>query len=73
MIAVLARRPHPEQGFHTCLGSLRLFRGLDAAQVKAAKLGHLAAVEDVDYRTPRGLDRAMFMKRAGGDWIRERP
>ena len=30
IIAVLARRPHPEQGFRTCLGVLRLFRGIDA-------------------------------------------
>jgi transposase len=30
-----ARRPHPEQGFRTCLGILRLFRGLDAARVEA--------------------------------------
>ena len=29
IIAVLARRPHPEQGFRTCLGVLRLFRGID--------------------------------------------
>ena len=35
IIAVLARRPHPEQGFRTCLGILRLFRGLDAARVEA--------------------------------------
>jgi DNA replication protein DnaC len=41
-------------------------------RAKAAKLRHLAAVEDVDYRTPRGLDRAMFLKLAGCDWIRER-
>jgi hypothetical protein len=26
VIAVMARRPHPEQGFRTCLGVLRLFR-----------------------------------------------
>jgi DNA replication protein DnaC len=32
----------------------------------------LAAVEDVDYRTPRGLDRAVFMKLTSCDWIRER-
>ena len=32
----MARRPHPEQGFRTCLGILRLFRGLDAARVEAA-------------------------------------
>jgi len=38
VIAVLARRPHPEQGFRTCLGILRLFRGLDAARVEAVSL-----------------------------------
>jgi len=35
VIAVMARRPHPEQGFRTCLGILRLFRGLDAVRVEA--------------------------------------
>jgi len=35
ILAVLARRPHPEQGFRTCIGVLRLFRGLDAARVEA--------------------------------------
>lgn len=29
MIAILASRPHPEQGFRTCLGILRLFKELD--------------------------------------------
>jgi len=38
IIAVLARRPHPEQGFRTCLGILRLFRGLDAVRVEAVSL-----------------------------------
>jgi transposase len=32
---VLARRPHPEQGFRTCLGILRLYRGIDAARAEA--------------------------------------
>jgi transposase len=32
---VLTRRPHPEQGFRTCIGVLRLFRGLDTARVEA--------------------------------------
>ncbi len=36
IIAVMAKRPHPEQGFRTCLGILRLFRGLDATRVEAA-------------------------------------
>ena len=35
ILAVLAHRPHPEQGFRTCLGVLRLFRGLDAARAEA--------------------------------------
>jgi transposase len=38
VIAVMARRPHPEQGFRTCLGVLRLFRGLEAARVEAVSL-----------------------------------
>ena len=28
-----------------------------------------AVVEDVDYRVPRGLDRALFHKLAAGEWI----
>jgi len=35
VVAVLARRPHPEQGFRTCLGVLRLFRGIEAARAEA--------------------------------------
>jgi len=52
-------------------GTLRQQKRFES-RVKAAKLRHLAAVEDVDYRTPRGLDRAMFMKLANCDWIRKR-
>jgi len=33
--AVLASRPHPEQGFRTCLGILRSYRGLDPARAEA--------------------------------------
>ncbi len=32
--AILANRPHPEQGFRTCLGVLRLFKDLDAARAE---------------------------------------
>ena len=35
VIAILANRPHPEQGFRTCLGVLRLFRGLAPARAEA--------------------------------------
>ena len=34
VIAVLANRPHPEQGFRTCLGILRLYRGITAARAE---------------------------------------
>lgn len=33
--SVLANRPHPEHGFRTCLGVLRLFRDLRPAQAEA--------------------------------------
>src|SRR5260370_20583642 len=42
------------------------------SRARAAKLRHAACVEDVDYRAIRGLDRALFLKLAAGDWIRER-
>jgi DNA replication protein DnaC len=38
----------------------------------AARLRHPASVEDVDYQSPRGLDRALFLKLAACDWIAER-
>jgi transposase len=33
---ILTSRPHPEQGFRTCLGILRLVRGFGAERVEAA-------------------------------------
>ena len=41
------------------------------ARLRYARLRHQAAVEDVDYRTPRGLDRTLFQKLARGGWIAE--
>ena len=40
-----------------------------ASRLKYAKLREQAAVEDVDYRIPRGLDRALFQKLIAGHWI----
>jgi len=40
------------------------------SRARAAKLRQSATVEDVDYRAARGLDRALFLKLAGCDWIR---
>ncbi len=42
ILAMLARRPHPEQGFRTCLGVLRLFRGLDPARAETVSLRAVA-------------------------------
>jgi len=42
-----------------------------ARRLREAKLRQAAVVEDTDFRTPRGLDRALFLKLAGCGWIRE--
>ena len=39
------------------------------ARLRYARLRHQAAVEDIDYRAARGLDRALFHKLAEGSWI----
>ena len=41
-------------------------------RARAARLRHQACIEDVDYRSARGLDRTLFLKLAGCDWIRSR-
>ena len=38
-------------------------------RARVAKLRHAASVEDVNYQSPRGLDRALFLKLAEGSWI----
>ena len=38
-------------------------------RLRYARLRHQAAIEDVDYRSPRGLDRTLFQKLAAGQWI----
>lgn len=42
------------------------------SRARAAKLRHDAQVEDTDFRAVRGLDRGLFLKLAGCDFIRER-
>jgi DNA replication protein DnaC len=39
------------------------------ARLRYARLRHQATVEDVDYRTTRGLDRALFQKLIECSWI----
>lgn len=40
-----------------------------ATRLKTAKLRYPAAVEDIDFRAPRGLDRAVIAGLAGGSWV----
>jgi DNA replication protein DnaC len=41
-------------------------------RLQFAGLRQTAVVEDIDLKTPRGLDRALFHKLAAGDWIARR-
>jgi DNA replication protein DnaC len=40
-----------------------------ANRLKTAKLRYPAAVEDIDFRTPRGLDRGVIASLAGAGWV----
>lgn len=43
------------------------------SRLRTAKLRHVgASIEDVDYRTPRKLDKALFQQLAAGRWIADR-
>jgi len=62
ILAVLAHRPHPEQGFRTCLGILRLFRGLNPARAEAVA-ARAVAIGALNYKSiasilANNLDRA---------------
>ena len=39
-------------------------------RLRLAALRQNACLEDIDYRHPRGLDKAMMTKLASGDWLR---
>jgi DNA replication protein DnaC len=43
-----------------------------AMRLRYARLRHNATVEDVDYRSPRGLDRSLFQKLGLGQWVEAR-
>jgi DNA replication protein DnaC len=43
----------------------------DATRLKAARLRHNACLEDIDYRSPRGLDKAMILQLGSGQWLRD--
>lgn len=42
IIAIMARRPHPEQGFRTCMGVLRPYKGLQKARAESVSAYALA-------------------------------
>ena len=42
-----------------------------ARRLREARLRQSAVVEDVDFRAPRGLDRALFQKLASCEWVRD--
>src|SRR5580700_9696382 len=42
-----------------------------AQRLRLAKLRQAACLEDVDYRTPRGLDRSLIHSLASGRWLHE--
>ena len=42
ILAILARRPHPEQGFRTCMGVLRLYKALEKSRAESVSTYALA-------------------------------
>jgi transposase len=74
VLAILANRPHPEQGFRTCLGVLRLFKDLDPerAELIAARA---VAIRALTYKSiasiiANNLDRSA---RATDDAVVDHP
>jgi transposase len=59
--AILADRPHPEQGYRSCLGIMRLARGYGSERLEAAAARALAAkarsYKHVESILKHGLDR----------------
>ncbi len=67
VIAVLSNRPHPEQGFRTCLGILRLYRGVTALRAEAVS-ARAIEIGALNYRSiasiiANNLDRTPAPKR----------
>lgn len=56
ILAILAARPHPEQGFRTCLGVLRLYRDIDKARAEAVS-ARAVAIGGLNYKSIASLLR----------------
>lgn len=61
---------NPEAGDLEHEATLRRQKRFEA-RARTARLRHAASVEDIDYHARRGLDRALFLKLAACDWIRQ--
>jgi transposase len=55
--AIMARRPHPEQGFRSCLGIMRLGRRYGEARLEAAAARALA-IRGLSYRSVESILKA---------------
>ena len=42
-----------------------------STRLKAARLRDNACLEDIDYRSPRGLDKALILQLGSGQWLRD--
>jgi transposase len=73
IIAILAHRPHPEQGFRTCLGVMRLLRGVDPARAErvAARAVEIGALnyKSIASILAHNLDRRPSAPAAGDSLI----
>ena len=42
------------------------------SRLRRAKLRHQACMENIDYRSPRGLDKSLMKQLSTGQWVKER-
>src|SRR3989344_5849862 len=42
-----------------------------SSRLKLARLRHNACLEDIDYRSPRGLDKSLILQLGSGQWLRD--
>ena len=42
-----------------------------SSRLRQARLKHNACLEDIDYRSPRGLDKALILQLSSGQWLRD--
>jgi transposase len=62
--AILTHRPHPEQGFRTCLGILRLYRGIEPARAEAVS-ARAFEIGAMNYRSVASMWVHLARRRGG--------